>query len=87
MTGPDAAKRRRETTHVWGEAANAAGEIRVARVHVANGYDVTIHASLAVTADLMGRTPRGGAYTPSQLVGKSLVERLPGSERVTIGAE
>lgn len=85
VTGPDAATRERQPTHVWGEARNAAGETRVARVKTANGYTVTIHASLAVVAHLFAQPDvAGGSYTPSRLVGKDLVERLPGSTRVTL---
>lgn len=83
--GPDADKRERATTHVWGEVRNKAGQRRVARIHVANGYDVTVHASLAVARHLLEDTSSaGGAYTPSALMGAAFVEQLPGSESLTI---
>lgn len=86
VRGPDQATRARHTTHVWGEVRNAAGETRVGRVHVANGYDVTIHASLALARQLADQAPEGGAYTPSKLAGVRFVERLPGSDAITIGS-
>jgi len=84
VKGPDAATRERQPTHVWGEVTNAAGERRVARVRTANGYTVTIHASLAVVQHLLANTPEGGSYTPSRLVGRDLVTQLPGSGEITI---
>lgn len=87
VAGPDEAKREKATTHVWGEVVNDRGDHRVARVHVANGYEVTVHASLAIVAQLLAGAPAGGAYTPSRLAGKELVERLPGSGPVTISEE
>lgn len=85
VQGPDQSSRQRHTTHVWGEVRNAAGECRVGRVHVANGYDVTVHASLALARRLLTQAPEGGVYTPSGLAGRDFVETLPGSGVITIG--
>lgn len=87
VRGPDAATRARYGTYVWGEVCNEAGAVRVGRVHVANGYDVTIHASLALARKLLGEPPEGGAYTPSKLAGAGFVEQLPGSGRIEITNE
>lgn len=85
VAGPDAAKRERATTHVWGEVRNAQGSRRVARIHVANGYTVTVHASLVVARHLLNQdAPAGGAYTPSMLMGRQFVEQLPGSEAMIL---
>ncbi|KEZ77744.1 saccharopine dehydrogenase family protein [Salinisphaera hydrothermalis] len=84
VRGPDTATRARHGTYVWGEVRNAAGDIRVGRVHVANGYDVTIHASLALAQRLLTDAPAGGAYTPSKLAGAAFVETLPGSGTIQI---
>ncbi|HET7313592.1 saccharopine dehydrogenase family protein [Salinisphaera sp.] len=84
VRGPDAATRARRATRVWGEVRNAAGAVRVGRVSVANGYDVTVHASLALAWRLIDDAPKGGAYTPSQLAGAGFVETLPGSGRIAI---
>lgn len=79
VQGPDAATRDRLSTHVWGEARNAQGQIRTARIRTANGYSLTVTGSLAVVAHLLAGRPAGGSYTPSRLVGADLVSRLPGS--------
>ncbi|MES1924108.1 saccharopine dehydrogenase NADP-binding domain-containing protein [Salinisphaera sp. T31B1] len=84
IVGPDATRREHTETHVWGEVVNAAGERRVARLTVANGYTVTVHASLAMVGHLFEHAPSPGTYTPSQLAGRTLAERLPGSGQVVI---
>ncbi len=84
VTGPDAATRERQPTFVWGEAVNASGDTRVARVKTANGYTVTIDGAIAVSRHLLDNEVEGGAYTPSKLVDKDLVTRLPGSSELTI---
>lgn len=84
VRGPDAATRERQPTHVWGEAVNAEGAKRVARIKTANGYTVTLHGSLKVVKHLLASTPEGGTYTPSKLVDKDLVKRLPGSGELRI---
>lgn len=84
VAGPSAEARARHRTYVWGEVMDAAGETRTARIETANGYDLTITGSLAFVEHLTNTTPGGGAYTPSQLLGKDLVTRLPGSGEMVI---
>ncbi|WP_027343284.1 saccharopine dehydrogenase family protein [Hamadaea tsunoensis] len=79
VPGPSAEQRARHTTFVWGEAVNAAGARRTARITTANGYDLTVAGALAAVDALLADRPAGGAYTPSQLLGADLVTRLPGS--------
>jgi len=79
IKGPDAAAREQLPTFVWGEARNARGETRTARIRTANGYSLTITGSLAVVDHLMQHRLPGGSYTPSRLVGADLVTRLPAS--------
>jgi short subunit dehydrogenase-like uncharacterized protein len=79
VQGPSAERRDRMPSYVWGEAVNARGEKRTARIRTANGYSLTITGSLAVVDYLLHNQPAGGAYTPSRLVGADLVTRLPGS--------
>lgn len=85
VKGPSEATRARMPTFVWGEATNARGERKTARIRTANGYSLTITGSLAVIEHLMTHTPAGGAYTPSRLVGPDLVTRLPESGPLQIG--
>jgi short subunit dehydrogenase-like uncharacterized protein len=83
--GPDAAARAANTMLVWGEAQAPSGDRVTARVRVANGYDVTVHASLAIAQHLLaGKPAEPGHRTPSQVMGSSFVETLPGSSRIEI---
>ncbi|MGF6331171.1 short subunit dehydrogenase-like uncharacterized protein [Pseudomonas sp. BS3782 TE3695] len=84
VVGPDQAKRADQGTYVWGEARNARGECKVARVHTANVYSLTIDAALAVVGYLLQTRTPGGAYTPARLLGADLVTRLPGSGAIDI---
>lgn len=79
IKGPDAETRERLATYVWGEARNAAGAVRTARIRTANGYALTITGALAVVDLLSTQRVAGGAYTPSRLCGADLISRLPGS--------
>lgn len=79
VKGPSASQREKLASHVWGEARNAAGATKTARIKVANGYALTITGSLAVVDFLREHRPAGGAYTPSMLCGANLVQGLPGS--------
>lgn len=80
----DAAARERAPMFVWGEAKNAKGETRTARVKTPNGYTVTYLGALAVTDHLLHNPVQGGSYTPSMLCGAGLVEQLPGSGKIEI---
>jgi short subunit dehydrogenase-like uncharacterized protein len=82
--GPDAARRDRTPSFVWGEARAADGSVRSARIVTANGYTVTAHASIGVVARLLEGAAGAGATTPARLMGSRYVETLPGSGRLTI---
>lgn len=84
VAGPNQEERATLPTYVWGEATNASGEIKTARIKTANAYSLTVTGALTVAKHLLEHTPAGGAYTPSQLMGKRLVELLPGSETIEI---
>jgi short subunit dehydrogenase-like uncharacterized protein len=84
VKGPDAATRDKLTTAVWGEASNAAGQKKTARITTANGYSLTVTGSLAVVEYLLKNTVPAGSYTPSLLLGAELVSTLPGSGPLVI---
>lgn len=84
VRGPSEQQRLRMPTFVWGEATNALGQKKVARIRTANGYSLTVSGALAVVDHLLRNTPQGGAYTPSRLVGADLVSRLPDSGSLRI---
>jgi short subunit dehydrogenase-like uncharacterized protein len=62
-----------------GEAMDARGDKRTARIKTANGYSLTVTGALAVVEHLLSHDVPGGAYTPAKLIGPDLVTRLPGS--------
>ena len=84
IKGPDEAARARMPAYVWGEAINARGERRTARVKTANGYTLTIPGALAVTNFLLCNDVQGGFTTPSRLMGHGLLARLPGGGQMVI---
>jgi short subunit dehydrogenase-like uncharacterized protein len=82
--GPTAEQLEKQTTYVWGEATNARGEKKTARLRTANGYAITVTGALAVVEFLLKNKPEGGTYTPAKLVGPDLVTNLPGSSALSI---
>lgn len=84
VKGPDEARRADLPTYVWGEVRNARGQVLTARIRTVNVYSLTIMGALAVIEYLLHQQPKGGAYTPSRLVGADLVTRLAGSGLIEI---
>ena len=82
--GPSEAERNNNPTFLWGEISNAAGEKKIARLRTANGYVVTVHASLAILRMVLSREPHPGFITPANLMGAGFVETLPGSSKIRI---
>lgn len=84
---PGPAAEQRETTpmHVWGEARNAKGMTRTARLRTANGYTVTVEASLGIVEHLLRTGAPAGYRTPSQVVGADFAGRLRGSTPIVLG--
>ncbi|RRS01115.1 hypothetical protein EIP75_21840 [Aquabacterium soli] len=78
VKGPDEASRARMPAYVWGEAINAHGVRRTARVTTANGYSLTVPGALAVTQFLLDKGASPGFTTPSRLMGHGLLATLPG---------
>lgn len=82
--GPDEAARAKHGTSVWGEATNAVGQKRVARLATPNGYDLTVTAALGVAQALLAGGLPPGAHTPATLLGARFVEGLPGCGPIRI---
>ncbi len=76
--GPSEAALHDETSYVWGEATNAVGTTRTARVTTPNGYRFTASATVMAIAHVLTTRPAGGYYTPSQLMGPHCVEHVAG---------
>jgi short subunit dehydrogenase-like uncharacterized protein len=83
--GPDQTERDCNPTEIWGEAVNAGGAKKVARLRTANGYVVTIHAALGIVPSLLDRQGESGYFTPAKLMGSDFIEKLPGSSAIRIG--
>ncbi len=84
ITGPDQDMLDNDKTYVWGEVRNAAGQLRTARITTANGYALTVQASIEISQYLLGNTSVEGAFTPSGLMGPQFASRLPGSSNIVI---
>jgi short subunit dehydrogenase-like uncharacterized protein len=70
--------------YVWGEVETVTGDRRTARIRTANGYDVTVTASLGIVELLLAGTELVGYATPSMIAGRDFVTTLPGSGEMTI---
>jgi short subunit dehydrogenase-like uncharacterized protein len=84
VTPPDRTQRENNPTYVWGEARNAAGDVKIARLRTANGYSLTVQSSLGILSELLSRPCNPGFTTPSSLVGADFVSALPGSSTIRI---
>ena len=63
---------------VWAEVKNKEGKTESGYFQVGNGYDVTGYGAMLFAKNIMENTFTGGYYTPSLLLGPSIVETLPG---------
>lgn len=81
---PDQTQRDSNPSFVWGEARNAAGQTKTARLRTANGYSLTVAASLGILDRLLTQPRVAGFATPSSLVGADFVTTLPGSSPIRI---
>lgn len=84
ITGPDATKRSRAKTQVWGRVRNAAGQTVEARLTGPDGYDLTVLAALSITQRVLQGQAKPGFQTPAGLFGPNLVLEIPGVQR-TVG--
>jgi short subunit dehydrogenase-like uncharacterized protein len=84
VTPPDKTQRENNPTYVWGEARNAAGDVKTARLRTANGYSLTVQSSLGILTEVLSRACNPGFATPSSLVGADFVSTLPGSSPIRI---
>jgi len=79
VKGPSDEQLKTQRTEVWGEVINPAGNIVTGRISTANGYQVTVEASLAIVEHLLSTEPAAGFKTPSLLMGADFIEKLPSS--------
>jgi short subunit dehydrogenase-like uncharacterized protein len=79
--GPSEAKRAQGKSFLWGEAADAAGQKVVSRLHGPEGYTMTVRAALAVVERVLAGEVVLGFQTPSKLYGPDFVLGLEGVVR------
>ena len=84
VKGPDESARAGMPAFVWGEAVNARGERRTARVKTVNGYSLTVPGALAVVQHALTHEVPAGFTTPSRLMGATMLEGLPGGGPIVI---
>lgn len=82
--GPSDKERDTLSTWVWGEVRNEAGHCVTGRIKTANGYALTVTATIGLVEAVLSSQRPGGYYTPSKLAGNRFVESLPGSGRIVI---
>ncbi len=81
---PDRTQRESNPSYVWGEARNAAGEIKTARLRTPNGYALTVTSALGILQDLLADPQRAGYMTPTMLVGSDFISTLPNCSTIRI---
>ena len=78
VRGPDEHARMGMPCYVWGEAVNAQGLRRTARVKTVNGYSLTVPGSLRAVDHLLHATLTPGFATPARLMGHDLISKIAG---------
>ncbi|MDC0132006.1 hypothetical protein OAI24_04010, partial [Alphaproteobacteria bacterium] len=61
------------------EVTNDAGDTLSAQITVPNGYTVTMDGILLSAYFLNGYNGKGGYFTPAEIFGGDIVEKLPGA--------
>lgn len=81
QAGPDEKERARVRSYFWGEAADAAGQVVVARLQTPEGYTLTARAAVAIAARVLAGQAPPGFQTPSKAYGADFVLTLDGVTR------
>ncbi len=84
VRGPSDEQRALDSTRVWGEVTNDAGDRLTARLTTANGYTVTQLAPIAIIEHLVDNEAPSGSLTPSLLMGKDFASSLEGSSPIEL---
>ncbi|MDQ7049951.1 MAG: saccharopine dehydrogenase NADP-binding domain-containing protein [Enterobacterales bacterium] len=86
-TGPDEKQRESLRTFLWGQVENAEGKTLTARLETANGYQLTYLAAVEIAQKILQKNPKGGAYTPSLLLGSDLIFKIPATGEVSFSED
>lgn len=79
--GPDALKRDKSQSLVWGQVKNRNGKKVEARLIGPNGYTLTAHSSLLIVQKVLSGDFATGYQTPASAYGADLVLEIPGVQR------
>ena len=74
--GPNDERRAKAFTMLWGEVKNAQGQVLTQTQLVEEGYTLTAHTALWLTAQLLQGKGKPGFRTPAGLFGKNIVRDL-----------
>lgn len=83
---PSQVQRENNPSFVWGEVRNGIGKTVTAKLRTANGYALTVAASLGIITQILTNSPPAGFVTPSMLAGADFVSTLPGSSQIQLSA-
>ena len=78
MEEPNTRNKKRRKIFFWGEVIDDKGNAVTARFSTGDGYDVTAVGIVVVADYLLQDHKHKGYYTPSILMGKELVDQIPG---------
>ena len=81
VTGPDAARRKRAVSLIWGEVEDDAGVRATSRMRAPEGYTLTAMTSVEVVRRILGGSAPAGFQTPSLAYGADWILELEGVER------
>lgn len=73
--GPSPDRRAKAFTMLWGEVKNAKGERKALTQKTSDGYTLTAHTALWLTAQLMNGAGKPGFHTPAALFGGDILEK------------
>lgn len=78
VTGPDEAERNRDTSELFGEVTNDAGDCLSMTMVTPNGYSLTFDSAITAAQQVLAGAVEPGAKTPSLAFGNSFVLGLKG---------
>ena len=80
-SGPSEAERRQSRCLMWGEVMDDTGRKAAARLQTPDGYDLTVHTSLAVVARVLSGAVAPGYQTPALAFGPDFILEIAGVTR------
>lgn len=79
--GPNAERRKKAESYIYGRATNAAGQTFAARLRTPEGYTLTAITALMITKRVLANDLKPGYQTPAGCYGADLVMEVEGTTR------